>query len=267
MSLPFSQYHIATSHNSYLMGQQLLTCSSKVSVKKILHEGARMIELDIFWEPKIKKILVSHGQNLSPKFSCLCSVPITLEMICEQIAEFIADASSLRPGMTLTTSPLFIMLEVNLGTELEAQNTAGDILASTLGKYLVSGDIDLRMAFPEHYTGKIILAAGGGLNSNSTLFNMVNVKFAQENYLMNRSYNSIISDHIYYGGLLLADNVIRSYPTNIYLSKNFNPAPLFVLGVQFISMNYQTNDEYMKYYRTKFEGTPIVGYLPKKSII
>ena len=257
MSLPFSQYHIATSHNSYLMGQQLFTCSSKVSVKKTLQDGARMIELDIFWDPNIKKVLVSHGQNLSPKFSCLCSVPITLEMICEQIAEF----------LTPTTSPLFIMLEVNLGTELEAQNTAGDILAGTLGKYLVSGDIDLRMAFPEHYTGKIILAAGGGLNSNSTLFNMVNVKFARENYLMNRSHNSIISDHIYYGGLLIGGNVVRSYPTNIYLSKNFNPAPLFDLGVQFISMNYQTNDDYMKYYRGKFDGTKFVGYLPKRQLI
>jgi hypothetical protein len=257
MSLSFSQYHIATSHNSYLQGQQLFTCTSKTSARKILQDGARMIELDIFWEPSIKKVLVSHGRNMSPKFNLFCSVPLTLDMLCEQISEFI----------TPDTSPIIIMLEVDLGSSLEGQNMSADVLREILGEYLVSGDIDLRMAFPEHYYGKILLGAGGGLNRSSELYGMINVKFAQENYLMNRSHNSIIGDQIYYGGLLISGNVIRSYPSNIYISKNFNPSPLFGLGVQFISMNYQTNDEYMKEYRKRFEGLPMVGYLPKKQLL
>lgn len=258
MALPFSHYHIATSHNSYLQGQQLFSCSSKIAVKKTLQEGARMIELDIFYDTHLKKVLVSHGQNISPKFNLFCSAPITFEAVCEQIAEF----------LTPETSPVFLILEVNLGTEVEAQNQAAEILTNTFGKYLVGGDIDLRMAFPDHYMGKILIASGGGLNYSSQLYNLVNVKFAQENYLLNRSYNSIVSDQIYYGGLLMGGgNVVRSYPSNIYLSKNFNPSILFDLGVQFISMNYQTNDDYMKDYKKRFEGQPIVGYLPKKELI
>jgi hypothetical protein len=257
MSLPFSQYHIATSHNSYLNGMQLLSCSSKLAVKKTLQEGARMIELDIFWDSHLKKVLVSHGQNISPKFNLLCSTPITFEAACEQIADFVS------PDI----SPIFLMLEVNLGTDLEAQNQAAQIIETTLGKYLVGGNIDLRMAFPEHYMGKVLIASGGGLNYSSQLFNLVNVKFAQEDYLMNRNYNSIVSDQIYYGGLLIAGNVVRSYPSNIYLSKNFNPSIPFDLGVQFISMNYQTKDEYMKDYQRRFEGQPMIGYLPKKELI
>jgi hypothetical protein len=216
-----------------------------------------MIELDIFWDSHFKKVLISHGQNISPKINLLCSVPITLEAACEQIAEFVA------PNI----SPVFLMLEVNLGTDIEAQNQAAQIIESTMGRYLVGGNIDLRMTFPEHYMGKVLIASGGGLNYSSRLFNIVNVKFAQEDYLLNRSYNSVVSDQIYYGGLLIAGNVVRSYPSNIYLSKNFNPSIPFDLGVQFISMNYQTRDDYMKDYQRRFEGQSMVGYLPKKGLI
>lgn len=251
-SLTFSRYHIASSHNTYLDGQQLFTCGSKKSVTQTLQEGARMIELDLFFDSASKRIKISHGRNISPTFNLLCSTPLSLEDVCDKIADFV----------TPNTSPIFLMLEVNIGRELERQNILADLLVSRIGQFLVPGNVDLRMAFPDHYLGKILLAVNGGLNASSRLNAMINVKFATENYLMNRSHGSILNDRTYYRDLFIAGNVVRSYPSNTYLSKNFDPLPLFELGVQFVSMNYQTRDPHMKAYKKMFDYTQFIGYRP-----
>lgn len=255
----FSDFFIASSHNSFLKDLQLFTCSRRDAVRMVLEKGARMIELDIFFSSRMNDILVSHGRKMKSG-NLFCSYPIKLEDICESICEFI----------TPSTSPLFLSLEVNIGYSAEAQKMAADVLQSSFGKFLVSGKINLRETCPQDYLGKIILCSGHGTVSGGQLEALINVDFGREDYLYNRSYKTILRDVETYKNMLHNSHVIRSYPPNKILSRNFDPLPLFNLGVQFISMNYQGRDPHMKAYKLFFDGfgdEKLIGYVQKTKIL
>lgn len=255
----FSEYFIASSHNSFLNDVQLLTCSRSSAVKMTLEKGARMIELDIFFDSNAGNVLVSHGRKMK-KFNLFCSYPISLEDACETICEFI----------TPETSPVFLSLEVNIGYSPEAQKVTADILQSSLGKLLIPGKLDLREACPEDYFGKVILCSGHGTVSGGPLEALINVDFGREGYLYNRSCGTILKNNESYKNMIRNSYVIRSYPPNKFLSRNFDPLPLMNLGVQFIAMNYQNRDSHMRTYEKVFEtfgDSKLVGYVRKSEII
>lgn len=255
----FSEYFIASSHNSFLNDVQLLTCSRSGAVKMTLEKGARMIELDIFYDPRSHNILVSHGRKMK-KFNLFCSYPIRLEDVCETICDFI----------TPETSPVFLSLEVNIGYSPEAQKVAADVLQSSLGKLLIPGKINLREACPEDYIGKVILCSGHGTVSGGPLEALINVDFGREDYLYNRSYGTILKNIESYKNMIQSSYVIRSYPSNKFLSRNFDPLPVINLGVQFIAMNYQNRDSHMRTYEKIFEtfgDSNLVGYVRKSEIL
>lgn len=244
MSEPFSKYQVATSHNTFLKGLQIFTCrSSPGQVRKILEEGARMIELDIFSSRKNQPV-VSHG-TIWRGSNVLCSPPLSLESVCEQISEF----------MTPETSPVIIDLEMNyLKRDRKlVQDRTREIFESTLGNLVPVGKINLMVDPPSAYMGKVIVTCGNGLEKTSTLADYVNIDLSQAWWFKNRSYMSALES-------LSQFEVMRSYPPNKILSSNFDPLPLLESGVQFVAMNYQTNDRHMRAYRKWFEGRDLVGY-------
>jgi len=240
----FSEYHIAGSHNSFLSGRQICTCrDSSAKVVKILQQGARMIELDLYGF--FDKTWVTHGNGKLP-----CTRPLTFSSICEDISEF----------MTPTTSPLFIALEVNL-TNDDCQNRAGETLRKVFGDQLVTGKLDLRHSSPQEFLGKVILTSGGGVIRGTVLDQVINVNFAREGYLMNRGYSSIEENREDYENLkTLNYHVVRCYPNNVVKSTNFDPTLPLELGVQFICMNYQTKDVHFKKFQKFFSQTDLIGY-------
>jgi len=240
----FSEYHIAGSHNSFLQDRQICSCrNSGNKVVKVLQQGARMIELDLYGF--FDKTWVSHGNGRLP-----CTRPLSFETICEDISEFV----------TPQTSPVFIALEVNLVNE-DGQNRAGETLRSVFGDQLVSGKLDLRNSSPEEFLGKIILTSGGGVIRGTVLDKLINVNFSREDYLLNRSYKTISEDRDQYIVFKnLKYHVVRCYPNNVFQSVNYDPDLPIQLGVQFICMNYQTKDSNLKRFIKFFSGTPLTGY-------
>lgn len=240
----FSEYHIAGSHNSFLAEHQICSCkNSSGKIIKVLQQGARMIELDLYGF--FDKTWVTHGNGKLP-----CTRPLTFKNICEDISEF----------MTPKTSPLFIALEVNLSNE-DCQNRAGNTILEVFGDQLAGGKIDLRTESPEKYLGKVILTSGGGVIRGTSLDKLINVNFSREDYLLNRNFRNIQENKDEYENLkTLKYNVVRCYPNNVVKSTNFNPELPIRLGIQFICMNYQTKDANLKTFKEFFQESKMTGY-------
>lgn len=244
MSEPFSKYQIATSHNTFLRGLQIFTCrSTPGQVRRVLEDGARMIELDMYGLKSTEPV-VSHGTIWRDR-NIFCSPALSLESVCEQISEF----------MTPETSPVILDLEMNhlKRDRKQVQDRTREVFEKTLGTLVPVGKINMMTEPPSAYMGKVIVTCGHGLDPQSTLSDYINIDFSKTWWYKNRSYKSALET--------LSDfEVMRSYPSNKIRSTNFDPLPLLEGNVQFVAMNYQTSDKHMKAYRKWFEGQDLVGY-------
>lgn len=202
-----------------------------------------MIELDIFSSRK-KQPVVTHGTIWNER-NIFCSPPLSLEAVCEQISEFV----------TPETSPVIIDLEMNyLKRDRKlVQDRTREIFEAALGNLVPVGKINMMVEPPSAYMGKVIVTCGNGLEKSSTLADYVNIDFSQTWWFKNRSYNSALET-------VPKFEVMRSYPPNKIRSTNFDPLPLLEANVQFVAMNYQTQDRHMKAYRKWFDGQDLVGY-------
>lgn len=256
---PFSAYHVATSHNSYLRRIQCAcSCLGRWSgtpsgnVQRTLRMGARMIEIDVH-ELSPGRPVVSHAADYMNK-TWFGSSPESFRSVVFAVREFMEEHP--------TGSP--IILDFEFGSlSIQSQDQMADDLEEVFRGKMVSGRLDFRTTYPEDLLGRVLMTCGGGTTNPSRLRNYMNVLQRDDYWFRNRAYPENPSqEKATREWLTMTQGFARFYPKNVLVSSNQDGVEAMrTLGVQAAAMNYGWRDHHLKQYIKFFQDTPrMVGY-------
>ncbi|SPN98969.1 related to phosphoinositide-specific phospholipase C [Cephalotrichum gorgonifer] len=137
---PMNEYYISSSHNTYLLGRQVVSQSSVEGYITALENGCRCVEVDC-WDGNDGQPIVLHGRAMTTSIS-FQEVMTTIK----------------RRAFEKTRFPLWISLEVHTNPSQQAKMAA--IIKETFGSLLVTEPLDPasdKLPSPSQLMGRILI--------------------------------------------------------------------------------------------------------------